>query len=383
MRYFLGITLLCSSLISNALAFSALPAPIGAVVRASVLQQPIRCITNSRRSVTRLHAEDSSEAALPEVDDGKQGSIARGYTASKKLYLLLSVVLLGLTRDYRKFTSVSGFFIAAGLSHILSRATENNRLTSETYKRLNVGLMGYNILSLFTIPGEVGLFLGTAKAYVYMGFAFVVQSYGAHMSYEGWLRGLGEAAVPGKELRKGVLATLKTLWPTKEGGTMYRNFLMLFIAECFRMLYNVVVGLRVSGLLEASLLTGAFARRILIATMLYSLKDAGERGRLQGNTFIKMDYLIGLWLFLSKSKYKLVVRICGCVSLTLFLVGLGQTVYPGAAILVPSAALFSCGSMFMIGGYVNQQEKRGNVEHAESARVFAAAAVVNNEYNED
>lgn len=69
--------------------------------------------------------------------------------------------------------------------------------------------------------------------------------------------------------------------------------------------------------------------------------------------------------------------------LTLFLVGLGQTVYPGAALLVPSAALFSCGSMFMIGGYVNQQEKKGNVEHAESARVFAAAAVVNNEYNEE
>lgn len=313
MRYILGTLLLCYLLVGNASAFSALPSPTRAVVRTSVLQQPIRYIASSGRSATttRLQAEVSSEEASPEVEDSKQGSIARGYITSKKLYLLLSFVILGLTRDYRKFTTVSGFFMAAGLSHILSRATENDRLASETYKRLNVGLMGYNALSLLTLPGEVGLFLGTAKAYIYMLFAFVVQSYGAHMSYEGWRRGLGEATAPVKELRKGIVSTLKTLWPTKEGGTMYRNFLMVFIAECFHTLYKVVIGLRTSGLLEASLLTGAFARRVLIATMLYSLKDAGERGRLQGTTFIKMDYLIALWLFLSKSSnYKLALQIC-------------------------------------------------------------------------
>lgn len=297
MRFLTTGLLLCSLLPGSTLAFQTLPAQnIRTVSRPRVLQRSFGYSRSARNPATLIYAEQSLDQEL----DGGKKAIVGGYMASKKLYLLLSLLLLGLTRDYRKFTTVSGFFIAAGLSHILSVATTHDRLASDTYKRLNIGLMGYNLLSLFTIPGEVGLFLGTAKAYVYSVAAFVVQSYGAHTAYEGWRRGLQKGADPKKQLTEGIVETAKTVLPTKERGTMYRNFLLFFLGESFYMLYKIVISLRPSPM-KASLLTGAFARRGLIVTMLYSLKDAGERDRLKGTTFIQSDYLIGLWLFMSKS----------------------------------------------------------------------------------
>lgn len=47
--------------------------------------------------------------------------------------------------------------------------------------------------------------------------------------------------------------------------------------------------------LDASLQWSAVARLFLISTMIYSLKDAAERDRLTGTTFIQLNRLTGAW----------------------------------------------------------------------------------------
>lgn len=47
--------------------------------------------------------------------------------------------------------------------------------------------------------------------------------------------------------------------------------------------------------LDASLQWSAVARLFLISTMIVSLKDAAERDRLTGTTFIQLNRLIGGW----------------------------------------------------------------------------------------
>jgi hypothetical protein len=47
--------------------------------------------------------------------------------------------------------------------------------------------------------------------------------------------------------------------------------------------------------LDASLQWSAVARLFLIATMIVSLKDAAERDRLTGTTFIQLNRLTGAW----------------------------------------------------------------------------------------
>ena len=50
----------------------------------------------------------------------------------------------------------------------MSGATEHDRLGSDTYKRLNVGLLVFNLISLLTMPAELGFFRRTTKERIYL-----------------------------------------------------------------------------------------------------------------------------------------------------------------------------------------------------------------------
>ena len=56
-----------------------------------------------------------------------------------------------------KWGCAMGFVMAAKLSSILRQAHIEHRLSSDTYKRLNLGLFGFNMMGLMAIPGEVAL----------------------------------------------------------------------------------------------------------------------------------------------------------------------------------------------------------------------------------
>ena len=60
-------------------------------------------------------------------------------------------------------------------------------------------------------------------------------------------------------------------------------------------------------LFDVSLKWSAMARLFMISTMVFSLKDAAERDRLTGTTFIQLNLMVSAWAVL---------------------VGLGQSTYP-------------------------------------------------------
>ena len=46
---------------------------------------------------------------------------------------------------------------------------------------------------------------------------------------------------------------------------------------------------------DISLCWSAVSRLFLVSSMMYSLKDAAERDRLSGTTFIQMNYMVAIW----------------------------------------------------------------------------------------
>jgi len=75
----------------------------------------------------------------------------------------------------------------------------------------------------------------------------------------------------------------------------------------------------------------------MISTMIYSLKDAAERDRLTGTTFIQMNLMIGAWAFL---------------------VGIGQSIYPLGFAAHRGVELFAFSCPFFLKALKSAKEKR-------------------------
>lgn len=78
------------------------------------------------------------------------------------------------------------------------------------------------------------------------------------------------------------------------------------------------------------------ARLFMIATMIFSLKEAAERDRLTGTTFIQMNLMVGTWALL---------------------VALGQSVYPLGFAPYRGVEMFAFSLPFFIKAFKSQKEK--------------------------
>jgi len=74
----------------------------------------------------------------------------------------------------------------------------------------------------------------------------------------------------------------------------------------------------------------------MISTMIFSLKDAAERDRLTGTTFIQMNVMIGAWAAL---------------------VGVGQSVYPLGVAFYRGIEMFAFSLPFFLKALKSQKEK--------------------------
>jgi hypothetical protein len=231
-----------------------------------------------------------------------------GYVGLSKLYLISSACTFLLTGPCQKFSSAAGLVVAACFSRILSDATDHDRLGSSTYKRLNLGLVAFNLSSLATIPGQVLLSRNLAGGTAYVSMMALSQTLGARIGYKGWRRGLGVDTNWLKELKDGIQSTLQNVAVTQGRGTIYRNALLAVLVGIAIVAGKLALGLRDHGvptILGAS--ASGLARLSLMGTALYNLKDAGERDRLTGSTFIQLNQVVGLYLVFCK----LLLRICG------------------------------------------------------------------------
>lgn len=254
--------------------------------------------------------------------------LTRLYRRGTYLFCLLAAIIFWIpdrtasVHLATKFGGAAGYALAGGLCRILAGANDKDRLASDTYTRLNVGLLSFFLIGILFAPAEAGFFFSAAPAIFLSIVLTLAQGYGIILSFLGWKRGVDPASTVGlrqipshlfNEFRDGLFATLKGLRvDNPKRASTYRNSLLLVLFGIFSTMMEGFFNFRYREALqrswfEVSLQGSAVSRLSMIATMMYSLKDAAERDRLTGTTFIQLNVMIGFWAFM---------------------VGIGQATYP-------------------------------------------------------
>lgn len=193
-------------------------------------------------------------------EDPSRVQLTKFYTSGQYLFTAMGMVLLFMpdrtmtTLLATKTGGAAGFLIAGGLSYILNGANKHDRLSSDTYKRLNVGLLGFFLFGLSAVPGEAA-FLPTALPAILLSMVTsVMRVYGTIMAYLGWRQGVDLPSSPVLapkamllELWQGTKATAKGLKVQQAKKALtYRNCLLLVCFGIFSSLMEGIFNIRVS-----------------------------------------------------------------------------------------------------------------------------------------
>ena len=210
------------------------------------------------------------------------------------------------------YASISGPIMAATLSYILSGAaspTTKNRLASTTYKRLNLLLIQYGAIGLIHAalvvqPTELVVLSFVSMISAIEGYAYGVRGWNLE----------GEVALARKDLVHQVKTTIQSIFSipsnllsaeywlcTVAVGSLACTLAVLVLVEMIQYL----VARRAYPVTEIAPLLALFRRFVLLTGTSLTLQDAAERGRLQGKTFIQLNFLsafvfgamAGMWLF--------------------------------------------------------------------------------------
>jgi len=108
---------------------------------------------SSRLSLSSTINEDDADISNDKKVDGRKNRVVIGYKAMVTSYLavgLRSIAKVGLTNSI--IHMIGGYIVMpAGVSYIMSEAATNDRLGSDTYKRLNLALLEYGLIGLSII----------------------------------------------------------------------------------------------------------------------------------------------------------------------------------------------------------------------------------------
>jgi hypothetical protein len=127
---------------------------------------------------------------------------------------------------------------------------------------------------------------------------------------------------------------------------------------------------------DISLQWSAVSRLFLVSSMIYSLKDAAERDRLSGSTFIQMNYMVAIWALVgelglaswnetSASHPPNLESSLYVVSFFLSTVGIGQAVIPLGGLSFDRIEMVAFSLPFFIKGFKGQLKKAGKLKEKE------------------
>lgn len=200
-------------------------------------------------------------------------------------------------------------FLAGGSCHIIANAARTKRLfTSDTYKRLTFGTLLFGFVGLWSFPGEAGInTCFSMNALNSLILAHVSKFVTALVSLVGWKYGSGGFDSSSNQrwnMMEEVANGYKNLWKTlpvtdDRPASFYRTFFLLVtilspLCNFLELSFNLRQGVGLFSL-PASLNISSLARLGLLSVILYVLKDASDRDRLDGSTFIKLNVSVGLW----------------------------------------------------------------------------------------
>jgi hypothetical protein len=181
---------------------SAPPRSLGRRPAGGGSRMPVPTLVATRASLRSSSRDDDDEEQKENEpphrrDVPSRDACSREYAVGQALFGGTGLVLLLMpdrtltTLLAAKWGGAAGYLVASGLCRILRRANRQDRLSSDTYKRLNVGLMGFFLAGSFAIPGEAAFLPGPAAAAVALaGIVAAVRAYGFVAAYRGWKRGV-------------------------------------------------------------------------------------------------------------------------------------------------------------------------------------------------
>ena len=251
-------------------------------------------LMNSSESLGGQESTADENGGTSDFDDviaGRRRRVVTGYRAASLSYLGSAIIFL-MAQTINPFLMylVSGPVLVSGVTYILSGAALNDRLGSDTYKRLNLYTALYASIGLSLPILEPGVFnkpvfivpplltlVNAVKGYTYGALGWDKQS-GSFSSdlIAGTKSTVGTFFKPPKNIKAfGYLGASITVGAMK----------MLKLVQIIDMIQAETVALKIATRLLR------FGRLAMLTAVLFTLKDAADRDRLEGTTFIELNFL--------------------------------------------------------------------------------------------
>lgn len=250
----------------------------------------------SRLSLSSTTNGEDADISSDKKVDGRKNRVIIGYKAMMITYLAVgfrSIAKVGLTPSIVHM--LGGYIVMpAGVSYIMSGAATNDRLGSDTYKRLNLALLEYGLIGLSIISLGKGGNKLLSVAYILSvinslkGYAYGVLGWDKQSTETTLLKDLMNGTKD--NTIKGFLSMPKNV---KAAGYQVATYFTAFLK--LEKLWEIVKFIQANSITaELSMSLARFNRLAFLTLMVYTLKDAADRDRLGGGTFIKLNYLCAL-----------------------------------------------------------------------------------------
>jgi hypothetical protein len=242
---------------------------------------------------------DDANNSLEKKVEGRKKRLLAGYDLSATVFLAASLLHL-FKRGFHSWSLYyifgGGTFTVATTLYILKGAASHDRLNSDTYKRLNLSVISYSLLQLLMPVTSFGIseklfFKGPALLALVNG----MKGYGYGVL--GWDKSKGNSAIM-TDIKEGVLSTIQGMTKIKTKsigywiGTVLLGIMSAFKAkELLALLLFPNPETPTTPIMLLSRIS-RFARLGLLTSVMYTLKDASDRGRLNGTTFVQLNYTV-------------------------------------------------------------------------------------------
>ena len=221
----------------------------------------------------------------------------------------ISVVLIQQANSPSALYFASGQTLAGGIAYVLASAAQNNRLNSDTYKRLNLGLMEYGLVGLtigvlgapfrkdpFLVLPALLATIHSLKGYFYGVLGWDKNNNNNQKTTTRLVQDFWQGT---KSTTQSVAESLRSK-PKNVKSFLYLGATLLVGALTLSKAGEIVAVARgspqggVGGWFFLATRLSRFGRLAFLATVLYTLKDAADRDRLEGTTFIELNFLSSL-----------------------------------------------------------------------------------------
>ena len=248
---------------------------------------------------------DAIEKKLDEIGyvsekklEGRKKRVIMGYKAIIASYVALAgfVLTKGGISKFPLFFTFGNLSLPIGIAYILMGAATNDRLSSDTYKRLNLGLLQYGLLGGLTVGIAATTLQTNPLAYLPFVLSMINSIKGYAYGALGWDKKSSSSSLVQDfgALIKSTNQALITKPKTVQSVCYLVTALLVGTLKISKAVDMVKIIRNGSGLPSLSPVLSQYNRLAFLTIAVVTLKDACDRDRLSGTTFIQINYLGGL-----------------------------------------------------------------------------------------